>query len=299
MATSYQRDTKNGPINFFRNPVSLGTNLITNFSNSTYQSLQIEATRRFRSGFSIQANYVYGKVLSDSGVESDEQFEAFLDINNSKIERARATFDLTHALKANGIWDLPLGRGRRLDYGPVRKLIGGWSLGGTMFWQSGAPFSVLSQRGTLNRASRSLANTANTSLTKPELDQLLGLRFGADGPYFVGSSAISPTEGRGAASDGTPEFAGQAFSNPGPGTLGGLQRRMFSGPSGFNLDLAAVKTIRIAERQSVEVRMDALNALNHPSFSIGDQVVDSSTFGKVTTQAFDRRIVQFAVRYSF
>src|SRR6185369_5761443 len=111
LAYQYQRDRRNGPINFFRNPVSLGTNLLTNYSNSSYESLQIDITRRFRSGVYVQANYVYGKVLSDSGSETDEQFEAFLDINNPKIERARATFDLTHAFKMNGFWELPVGRG--------------------------------------------------------------------------------------------------------------------------------------------------------------------------------------------
>ncbi|MEO8130073.1 MAG: TonB-dependent receptor, partial [Bryobacteraceae bacterium] len=299
LASAYQRDRRNGSVNFFRNPVSLGTNLMTNFSNSSYESLQVDLNHRFRSGFSFQANYVYGKVLSDSGTETDEQFEAFLDINNPKIERARATFDLTHAFKVNGTWDLPFGPGHHLNYSPLARLIEGWTLGGTSIWQSGAPFSILSQRSTLNRSGRSAVNTANTTLNKGQLDEIMGLRFSADGPFFVASSAISPTEGRGAASDGAPVFPGQVFFNPGPGTLGALQRRMFSGPSGFNMDLAVVKRVKLTERQSMEIRMDALNALNHPNFIIGDQVLDSTSFGRVTTTAFDRRIVQFALRYSF
>jgi hypothetical protein len=299
LAFNYQRDNFNGPINFFRNPVSLGTNLMTNFSNSSYQSLQVEMTRRFRTGFQFQANYVYGKVLSDSGSESDDQFEALLDVNNAKIERARATFDLTHTFKANGIWELPFGQGHWIDYKPLERVIGGWTLGGTTIWQSGAPFSILSQRATLNRTSRSFVNTANTNQTKGQLDELMGLRFTGDGPFFIAQSAISPTEGRGAASDGSPAFGGQVFFNPGPGTLGSLQRRMFSGPSAFNIDLAVVKRVKIAERQSIDIRMDALNALNHPNFIIGDQLLDSSSFGRVTTGFFDRRIVQFALRYSF
>ena len=45
--------------------------------------------------------------------------------------------------------------------------------------------------------------------------------------------------------------------------------------------------------------MDALNALNHPPFFLGDQVLDSTSFGRVTSTAFDRRIVQFALKYNF
>ncbi len=299
LAFEYQRDARNGPINFFHNPVSLGTNLLTNYSNSSYQSLQMDVTHRFRGAVSLQANYVYGKVLSDSGTETDEQFEAFLDINNPKIERARATYDLTHAFKANGFWELPVGSGHRLDYRPLGRVIGGWTLGGTMFWQSGAPFSILSQRSTVNRSGRSTVNTANTTLNKSQLDEIMGLRFTGDGPFFIAQSAISPADGRGAASDGTPAFPGQVFFNPGPATLGALQRRMFSGPAAFNLDMAVIKRVKITERQSMDIRMDALNALNHPTFFIGDQVLDSTTFGRVTSTAFDRRIVQFAVKYSF
>ena len=51
---------------FRRNPDTLVADLITNFSNSSYHALQVELRRRAASGLQFQANYTFGKVLTDS-----------------------------------------------------------------------------------------------------------------------------------------------------------------------------------------------------------------------------------------
>jgi len=52
---------------------------------------------------------------------------------------------------------------------------------------------------------------------------------------------------------------------------GALQRRRFSGPWNFNLDLAVQKITRIAERHSLEFRMESFNLTNRPTFYVGDE----------------------------
>ena len=42
---------------------------------------------------------------------------------------------------------------------------------------------------------------------------------------IIAPSAINPADGSGVNADGDPAFHGQVFFNPGPGTLGTLQRR--------------------------------------------------------------------------
>src|SRR6202022_4346944 len=106
-----------------------------------------------------------------------------------------------------------------------------------MVWQSGAPFSILSGRGTLNRASRSAQNTADTALTGPQLSGIVKFQMTGNGPVIVTPSAINPADGTGVSGDGTAPFQGQAFFNPGAGTIGTLQRRMFDGPWTFNIDM--------------------------------------------------------------
>jgi hypothetical protein len=55
-------------------------------------------------------------------------------------------FDLRHVINANGLWQIPLGKGRRFfsDLHPVADaLVGGWQLGGIFRWNTGLPFDNL------------------------------------------------------------------------------------------------------------------------------------------------------------
>jgi hypothetical protein len=253
-------------------------------------------------GLTFQGNYTYSKVLSDAAGNTQERFEAFLDLNNTKIERSVAPFDIRHAIKANWQYDLPMGKGQRFNVRHLGPLLSGWSLSGILTWQSGSPFSIVSQRGTLNREARSGFNTADTSLTGSQLAQIVKFQMTGNGPYVVAPSAIGK-DGRAVAADGDPNFTGQVFNNPGPGTIGTLQRRMFYGPWTFDLDTGVQKLTHITERHSIEFRMEVANVLNHPNFTVGDQNINSPTFGQVfsnfsTTNGL-RRVIQFGLRYEF
>ncbi|MEP6537042.1 MAG: hypothetical protein ABJF23_17050 [Bryobacteraceae bacterium] len=130
------------------------------------------------------------------------------------------------------------------------------------------------------------------------MDNLFQLRMTGDGPFFVNASAIG-SDGRAVAADGTAPFNGQVFFNPDAGTIGGLQRRMFSGPWTFNLDAGVIKRTRITERQSIEFRAEATNVTNHPSFGIGDQSINSTMFGRITETISVPRRIQFGLYYRF
>jgi hypothetical protein len=200
----------------------------------------------------------------------------------------------------NGIYELPFGKGRRfvIENPFLNQVFGGWGVSGIMTLQSGAPFSVLSARGTLNRTARSGQNTAGSNLNKSQLDGILQFRQTGNGPYFVSASTIG-ADGRAVAADGSAAFSGQAFFNPAAGTLGGLQRRMFSGPRFFNADLQIFKTWRFFERYSADLRGDFFNLANTPSFFIGDQDINSVNFGRITSAASGRRVVQFGLYLRF
>jgi hypothetical protein len=118
------------------------------------------------------------------------------------------------------------------------------------------------------------------------------------GPYFVGSSALGP-DGRAVAGDGLAPFSGQVFFQPAAGSLGGLQRNYFSGPKVWDLDFHLAKITKITESQSIELRAEAANVFNHPTWSVGDQTVTSTTFGKITGTFFGRRVIEFALYYRF
>jgi hypothetical protein len=180
----------------------------------------------------------------------------------------------------------------------LSRIASGWRFSSILTEQSGTPFGVLSGRGTLNRAARSGSETANTSLTKSQLDGLFGVQMTGNGPFFVPQS-IKGSDGRAVAADGAAPFSGQVFSQPVAGNIGSLQRNYFSGPWVFDMDASISKLTKIKERHSLELRMDSTNIFNHPTWSIGNQTITSTNFGKITSTFFGRRLVQFAMYYRF
>ncbi|MCL4795204.1 MAG: carboxypeptidase regulatory-like domain-containing protein [Bryobacteraceae bacterium] len=301
LASVYQTNRLNGPFSFFPNRNALATNMMSNYSATAYHGLQVDFRRTFRSGVQVQANYTYSKVMSDAAGESQARFEPFLDIRNPGIEYARVPFDLTHAFKLNGVWDLPFGRGQRFEIAnPVlNQIFGGWTISGFMTLQSGNPFSITSGRGTLNRAARSGVNTAIAFADKNQLDgNVFGFRMTPDGPFFVNANVIG-ADTRGVQPDGRAPFDGQVFYNPGPGNLGTLQRNYFSGPRFYNTDLAVLKTFPITETQRVEFRSEWFNFTNTPMFYYNGGNINSTNFGRITSTASARRVIQFGLYYRF
>jgi hypothetical protein len=116
---------------------------------------------------------------------------------------------------------------------------------------------------------------------------------------MIAQSAINQNDGTGVNGDGEAPFNGQVFFNPGAGTLGTLQRRAFSGPWSFDLDMSLQKNMKITERQSLEVRMEGVNVLNHPTFWVGDQNINSTTFGVIGYMMNSPRVMQFGMEYRF
>src|SRR5262249_37512839 len=152
---------------------------------SNYNALQIEFRRRFADGFLIQANYTFQKTLTDispanPGLTSEDQTRvaAYLDNANKHIDYGRADFDQTHIININGVWDLPLGKGKyflNTGNGVLNKVVGGFQLGGILRINTGAPITITDPRGTLNRAGRSGNQTAQTNLSLGDLKNLIGI----------------------------------------------------------------------------------------------------------------------------
>jgi len=305
MAFNYQSTKANGPINFMPNPYAASLRLMTNYSNSSYNGLQLEFRTREHKGLTFQGNYTYSKVLSDavSGSDNNNQgrYEPFIDSNNPKLDRARALFDLTHVAKFNFVYRLPMGDGHKFSFKPLNRFVlSGWQIAGIFDRQSGEPFSVCSGIGTFNRNNNlqtNQCNTVNTTLDMSQLRDTFQFRMTGSGPFMVAASALNPS-GQ-AAVAGLAPFSGQIFTMPAAGTIGTLGKRVFDGPWDTSFDFGLVKETKINERNAIQLRMDASNFLNHPSFVIGDQTVTSTTFGKITSTYAARRQIQFALYYRF
>ena len=61
---------------------------------------------------------------------------------------------------------------------------------------------------------------------------------------------------------------------------------------------AQLKRIDIREGQALELRMEALNVLNHPTWFVPDQDINTTTFGRVSTANSSRKI-QLSAHFQF
>lgn len=285
---------------FLNNPSAYVADYLTALSGSTYHGFETEFRRRWRGGLTFQANYTWSKVLTDfDGGQTD--FSPYLDNDSGRsLEKKRADNDINHYFKANWVYELPIGPGRRFlnSGGPVGKFLEGWNVNGIWLWRSGLPISIVSGRGTVNRTARSFKNTVNTTVRGSELRDKAGNFRDAQGqPNIFDPSLIGP-DGR-ARTD--------LFADPGAGQLGTLGLTPINGPGFFNVDISIFKRTRLTERTSLEFRTEFLNAFNNVNFSVGgvgedtsirSQNINSETFGRINS-VFAPRVLQMSLRLNF
>jgi hypothetical protein len=279
-----------------------GINLLAKLGYSRYDALQLTASRRFSQGLGLTASYVLSKVMSTLDDYRTGAIDPFLDVYNSKLEWAPAPFNLTNALKATAIWDVPFFKRGAAGTGVVRRVLSHWSVSGTLMAQSGAPFSLvsggyvvepngavteISGLGTFTSQADSQQNSVFTSMTGSQIKRFLGIHEDPNGTV----SYVSAPAG--------------AFQEPAPGTIGNLQKRLFTGPGSFNLSIGVRKMVPLTERTQAEFRAESTNLLNNVNWLVGDQAYlgisnqAGAVFNNNVTQWNSPRTFQLSLRLSF
>jgi hypothetical protein len=295
---------RNGAYNFLGNPLApQGIDVLSHLGVSRYDALQLTVGRPLANGLSLKASYVLSKVLSNLDDYRPGAVDPYLDLFNSSLEWAPAPFNLRHAFKAAATWDSPFFGRRGAARSLTGKVLGGWSVSGILIAQSGAPFSLLSGGsevtpagdlvtvnglGTFTSQADSGQNTVATALSASQIQSYFGIRKNPDGTV----SYVNAPAG--------------AFQQPAPGAVGNLQRRMFSGPGAFNLNLGLRKAVRLTERLSAEFRAESINLFNNVNWLVGDQTYlgtnqhsNASVFDDNVTQWNAPRTFQFSLRVLF
>ncbi|MCA1620764.1 MAG: TonB-dependent receptor [Acidobacteria bacterium] len=289
------------PANFFvANPNAAGITLLGNNSMSNYHSLQAEFRRRFSQGFQFQADYTFSKALGDArgafGSQSD--LTSFRTLRDTSLDYTRSDVDQTHRFVANGIYDLPFGRGRNYwssANGFVDRLVGGWTVGSILAWQSRPPFYVASNRTTVNQFNPGNNPADLVGMSFEEFQKNVGLFRHSTGIYFINPAILNITT----------NAAGQFVSStikpgilaaPKPGFFGNFPINSLNGPQFFNIDASLVKRMPITERVKLELKTTFINVLNHANFIYNTQNFDSTSFGRITGQSGNQRIVHFTFK---
>ncbi|HEV2213969.1 MAG TPA: carboxypeptidase regulatory-like domain-containing protein, partial [Terracidiphilus sp.] len=225
----------------------------TNNAISNYNSLQASITKRMTNGFSFSFNYVWAHMLDDldsSGWGSRAGEQPYQDASNPAANYSNSNFDVRNAFKGYAVYALPIGRGKMLalNNGILDAVAGGWQLSGTVVLQTGNPFTVYSTQNTYALAGSAFPNWNNGLSWKPQ-HQTVNNWYNAS-----------------------------AFTQPANGTFGNVRRNSLYGPGLNYFNLSGSKTFTMPwENIQLQIRCDASNVFNHPSFANPNTNLGGST----------------------
>ena len=306
------------PANFFvANPNAAFARVLVNDARSNYNALEIEVRRRFSQGLQFQVDYTWSKAMGDAvDAQGNNQSDLVprLTLRNPDLDYRRSTQDQTQRFVANGIYDLPFGRGRSFFSGAngiVDRIVGGWTIGAITVLSTSPPFFIAAGRSTFNCTAPQVNGVCPTpnngaqlvGISFEDFKNNVGLFFDKGGVFFINPNLLDITYNS-AGKVATSKLKPGLMTSPAPGTFGNFPVNSLNGPNYFNVDISVTKRIPISERVKFEVKVTAINILNHANFvfpgnNVSSQNFDSTTFGLITTQRGTARNINFIGQLRF
>ncbi len=250
--------------------------------STIYNALQVLVRRRFGNDLTLNLNYTYSKNMgySSPGFEGyDAVDNALQNSYNPGAEWAVMPNDVRHALVANYIYALPIGKGQHFLNNPgvvLNAIIGGWSVTGVHRYQSGFPLSVL------------------TNNTLPIFNRILRPNKiqGVDPATHISAGDFIPGISRRINRVAFVQPSAFTFGNAAP-TYGDL-----TGFPVYTEDLAAVKHFQIGDRIQWEFYGQFFNAFNRHRFTLIDTNFSDAGFGQASSVS-QPRYIQLGSRIQF
>jgi hypothetical protein len=242
--------------------------------HSTYHALQVKFSHRYSSGLTVQASYVLSKILTDSdsgGGEPENQY-------NRSLEKSIASYDQTHVVKLNYVYELPFGKGKRFlnSKGVGSAILGGWRFSGIQTYQSGTPIGL----GTT--VSFPIFNGGN----RPTITTYDGWASSYTGRFDPGAeSFFQPASW----------FGTQPTTQLGNATRYNPKLRYFPG---FNENASLARSFRFTESKHLDIRWEAFNYLNRTQFGplSGGATLQNANFGNWKSQSNSARRMQVSMK---
>lgn len=260
-------------------------------SNSWYNALQLQIRGRIGGSLNFAANYTFAKSIDDISHDTSGAGTNIIvpsDPKRIELDKARSDFDVRHVVRGYFIWDLPLGKGKRLLGNAPRLadwLLGGWQINGILDASSGIPFSVFSGYHTFTfyDAGTQVAGTAGTTnraVYTGDRKDIGKVERTATGAQFLSQEERA------------------LFRAPAPGEVGS-GRNLFTGPGFFQFDLGLFKNFKLDERRKVELRMEVFNLFDNVNFSQPNATASVGAFGTITGTRVPPRTIQLGAKLYF
>jgi len=197
-------------------------------------------------------------------------------IRNRKLD----SNDMPHRITISGVYQLPVGRGRKLLPNANRMVdtaIGGWEFSSMFVWQSGVPQSVPGYYLHNAKVKRHVDKWGNIRVFAPYAEHYVldsktntffvqpyagnGTTYNYDGPNMGVINFMD-----------VPSYAPAAMIEDTHIRTAGMRQ----------FDTSLAKNFALVEGLKLQVRVDAFNALNHPEWLMGaDTGSSSATLGAI------------------
>src|ERR1700722_7067969 len=246
---------------------------------STYNALQVQATKRMSHGLMVNASYTFSHSLDEGSGLGAGLFFNGNDPLKPRTAYASSDFDRKHVFSVSYVYQLP---SLKTESRFVSNVVNGWGLQGVTVAQSGQPFSIIDFSGTAAR----IFFSADDFITNPILPLAPGIspkqatQGGTDNSFTSGPNQgvrvpyINPNDFSipflNPGQSGVPPCglttAGTTVCDTQETSYGGNGRNIFRAPFQTRFDLSLFKNFKFSERVALKFQADAFNIFNHPSF---------------------------------
>jgi hypothetical protein len=266
--------------------------LTASVGNQDYDALQVSFQKRLSNGLEFLANYTYSKCLTNSigyygdGGQASTNDYYWPNTYDGKSQWGPCYYDVTHSFNGYVTYDLPFGRGRKFGGNmnkAVNAFVGGWQVNSIVSFRGGFPYTI-----------DNFEDSSQTHAAEP--------RANCIAPAVIFGKLNAPT-------GGYQWFDPNSYAAPPLGTFGNCGVGTVRGPGLHTADLSLTKSFAVKEKQSLEVRAEAINftntpilnapaSINLPSGAISTGNFGNGNFGQITGSQGARNI-QFGLKYRF
>ena len=267
---------------------------VTNINYSTasgaseYNSAQFSFERRYSKGLTVNVNYTFARNLTnitDGGATVTAAAGNILPYNRG-YDWGNSDIGIKNRVSFRFNYELPFGKSSSRM---MKLAIGGWQMNSLAFWQSGTPFTVVSQ-------AFNPARTNATLVTTDRPNTVQGQSYAATTQNYLNWINLN------------------AFALQPLGVAGNESHDQLYGPQQRNLDFSLFKDFQLKERMKLQFRAEVYNLTNTENFGLpnvaiqkwasnttGAVATNTGQFGQITASnaAMNPRLFQFALKLIF
>jgi hypothetical protein len=270
------------------------------YSQSNYNGLVANLTRRFQGGLQMNLSYTWSKAMDDATAEVFATVLTPRRQQNSQCiscDYSRSALDRTHRVSLEALWDLPYYKHSNSFL--MRNVVGNWQVSPIYTYESPEYATVLSG------VNSNLNGDSGPAIDRPIINPngVKGTGSGVNpvyNPALVGNCTSGVTKCNGNLVGYTAINPNAYYIQAGAGTLPNAQRNTLPIRPINNFDLAAFKRITVKEHYSFQFGAQSFNVLNHAQYIPGtvDNVNSTSftssyAFQTVSSAGFNRPEKQF------